>query len=391
MRVVIASRIFAPEPAAASFRLAALASALADEGFDVEVLTARLPRGGPSDASSDERIRIKRSPVLRDARGAVRGYLPYLSFDLPLIGRVLTTPRADAYVVEPPPTTGLAVMVAAALRRRPFVYYAADVLSDAAGSAGSPRIVVTAVRWMERVVWRRATRVLSVSPSVTTRLRQLGVPAGKIAQVGNGVDVKVFRADGPTVSSTTPYVLYAGTASEVHGAAVFIDALADVHGVRMVFVGSGSEIEALRERAREVAPGRVDFYPTTSAKDVARWLRGAAVAVASVKPTGGYEFAFPTKLYAAAACGTPVLFSGDGPGLEFARSLPLGRAVAHDSTMVARAIEELVALRSTESERLAQAKVAAEVVDLEVVARGAASVVAHVAEQVPANRPAVLD
>ena len=41
MRVAIASRIFEPEPSAASFRLGALASGFAGTGAEVRVLTVR--------------------------------------------------------------------------------------------------------------------------------------------------------------------------------------------------------------------------------------------------------------------------------------------------------------------------------------------------------------
>ena len=45
MRTLIATRAFAPEPAAAAWRQAALATALAEAGHEVEVLTTRLPAG----------------------------------------------------------------------------------------------------------------------------------------------------------------------------------------------------------------------------------------------------------------------------------------------------------------------------------------------------------
>ncbi|MGO2041248.1 MAG: glycosyltransferase WbuB, partial [Cellulosimicrobium funkei] len=59
MRVALASRIYDPEPAAAAFRLRALAEALAEEGHDVQVLTVAAPRGtvpGPV----GERVRVRR-------------------------------------------------------------------------------------------------------------------------------------------------------------------------------------------------------------------------------------------------------------------------------------------------------------------------------------------
>lgn len=373
MRVIVASRIFAPEPAAASFRLAALAAELAARGHDVEVLTSRLPAGVYGDTPAG--VRVRRARVLRDRTGAVRGYVPYLSFDIPLFFRLLTVPRADVYVVEPPPTTGLAALAATALLRRPFVYYSADILADAAASAGSPGVVVRVVRWMERRVRARASRVLSVSATVTARLIELGVPASRIVEVGNGIDTTVFTPNGPTADAEPGYALYAGTASEVHGAGVFVEAMAQVSDLRLVFIGSGSELDALRARAAAIAPGRIEFRSPVAASEAAQWLRGAAVALASVKPDGGYQFAFPTKMYAAAACGTPILFSGDGPGAAFAVGAPLGAAVAHDADAVAQQLREIAAAPSTAQQRAQQSAWALATVSLTGVAERAADAV----------------
>lgn len=336
MRVVIASRIFSPEPAAAAFRLEALARALVARGHEVEVLTSRPPES--QEIADPPGVVVRRARVLRDRSGAVRGYLQYLSFDVPLVVRLLTTRRADAVVVEPPPTTGAVVRAVCALRRIPYAYYAGDILADAAQSAGSPRPIVSVVRALERLSWGGAARVLSVSATVTARLRDLGVPAARIEEVGNGIDTSVFSAEGEAVVRDEPYALYAGTASEVHGAGVFVEAMAAVTGMRLVFLGAGVERDALRARADAVAPGRVEFVDTVPAAETARWLRGARVAVASVKPDGGYGFAFPTKMYAAVSTGTPVLYAGDGPGTAFASSAPLGRAVPHEADAVAEAL-----------------------------------------------------
>ena len=60
----------------------------------------------------------------------MRGYVQYLSFDIPLFFRLLFA-RADLVVSEPPPTTGLVVAISlAGCADDPFVYYAADVWTD---------------------------------------------------------------------------------------------------------------------------------------------------------------------------------------------------------------------------------------------------------------------
>lgn len=385
MRVLIASRIYHPEPAAAAYRLAALASALACRGVVVDVLTSRPPAQFAIDDPAA--IRVRRARVLRDRGGAVRGYLPYASFDLPLALRLLTARRPDVVVVEPPPTTGAVVRTICALRRIPYVYYAGDVLEDAARSAGTAEAILRIVRLLERASWKGAATVLSVSAEVTHRLVELEVPRAGIVEVGNGVDTAVFSADGAAHPSTEPYALYAGTASEVHGASVFIEAFARVAGMKLVFLGAGAEWAALRRLAERVAPGRVEFHDTTGPVEVAQWLRGARVALASVKPEGGYGFAFPTKLYAAVAVGAPVLYAGEGPGRDFARTAPLSEAVDHEPVAVAAALARFRDRTVSAQQRTELAHWALTTVSIDAAASRAAEAVMAVAGAPPSQPP----
>lgn len=129
--VVVATRLYTPEPVAAAFRQEALVIALERAGAKVTVLTTAAPGAGTVRSRSRK---VSRWPVKRDHQGQVRGYLSYLSFDLPLALRLLLQRPMDALVLEPPPTTGLVGMVAAAIRRVPYTFYAADVWSDATDS-----------------------------------------------------------------------------------------------------------------------------------------------------------------------------------------------------------------------------------------------------------------
>src|SRR5690606_6119079 len=142
-------------------RLRSLAKALRDRDARVCVLTTRPP--APAPPADDDGIDVRRWPVLRDASGYVRGYLPYLSFDVPLFLRILFGPGADAYVCEPPPTTGFFLRLACAIRRRPYVYYAADIWSDAAQATGASGLVLKVVRWMEAFAMRGARDVIAVT------------------------------------------------------------------------------------------------------------------------------------------------------------------------------------------------------------------------------------
>ena len=339
--VVVATRVYSPEPVAAAFRQEALVDALERAGAEVTVLTTRAP--GARRSSEVGGRRVSRWPVKRDARGQVRGYVSYLSFDLPLALRLLRQRPMDALVLEPPPTTGLVGMVAAAIRRVPYTFYAADVWSDATDSVeGVPTLVRGAVRCAERTVWRRAARVLTISPGVQHRLEELIGARDSLVMVGNGIDTDTFTPAGEDAGEQGPCFVYAGTVSEWQGAGVFVEAFARVRAehpaARLLFFSEGSGRDELEARVRREGIEGIEFRDKIPPAQVAAQLRGAVAGLSSITPGQGYEFALPTKIYAATACGTPVIHAGEGAAHDRIRDNALGWACGHDAGEVAEAM-----------------------------------------------------
>lgn len=341
--VVMATRVFTPEPVAAAFREEALAEALAAAGAEVTVLTTRDP-AAHGDRGARHGVRVSRAPVKRDRQGQVRGYLSYLSFDVPLALRLLLRRRVDAIVAEPPPTTGAVVMALAALRRVPYVFYAADVWSDATDSVGGvPGPVRAAVRLAETTVWRRAARVLTISPGVDRRVHELTDGRARTAMIGNGIDTDTFTPEGPDAGEEGPYLVYAGTVSEWQGADVFVEAFAAVRAAhptaRLLFFSEGTGRDHLAALVRERGIEGIELRDKIPPARVAAFLRGAVAGLSSITPGQDYEFALPTKVYAATACGTPVIHAGPGAAHDRVADNGLGWACAHDADEVAVAMD----------------------------------------------------
>ncbi|WP_203137748.1 glycosyltransferase family 4 protein [Microbacterium sp. JZ31] len=380
-RVLLATRLFVPEVSAGSFRLGALAEGLVARGAEVDVVTTRPPRALRGRTVRLPGVRIRRWPVLRDAGGNVRGYIQYLSFDAPLALRLIGA-RADVIVAEAPPTTGLVAAVVARLRRRPLAYYAADVWTDGVVSMGAPRVVAGLMRVMERAALRASAVVLSVSPEVTERLVVLGAERDRIATIGNGIDTTVFSPDVEPHSPGRPYFVYTGTMSEWQRPDVFVRAfarIADRHpDVDLRFFGQGALQSDLRALAERAVPGRVHFGGVVPPSDSARWIRGALAAMVSIAPGVGYDFARPTKTYAAAACGTPVLFAGAPTGRDLVTTAGLGEGVGFEEDQVAAAMERLIAQHrsgATEAHRTGRSAWARENVSLAAAGQRAADAV----------------
>lgn len=351
LAITLATRVFEPEGTAAAYRLGNLVRALESEGHTVTVLTSRAP------AARSSTKRVRRWPVLRDSTGSVRGYVPYLSFDIPLFFRLLFGPRADIVVVEPPPTTGLVARMACFVRRTPYVYFSADVLSSAVRGIGVNRFVVAAVTWLERRAVRGAVGVLAVTEEVKRQVVALGASSANVALIGTGIDTDQFTVAGEVAQPGAPYFIYAGTMSEVHGAGVFFDAferVANSHpDVQLRVFGSGVEVEELRARATPLGE-RVVFSSLVDATVLAPWIRGAVASLASVRPHRSYDFAFATKALASLACGTPVIYSGVGPLGPLVVEHRLGWATEWEPDTVADAmLDALSGSLPRSSERLA--------------------------------------
>lgn len=344
MRVIVATRIYRPEPAAASLVLGAIADALTARGHEVEVYTVTPPKGLRSMPRAE---RVRGFPVLRDRQGYVRGYVQYMSFDIPLFFRLLFAQRPDAVFVEPPPTTGAVARFVCALRRIPYVYDTADIWSDAAAHATDSSLVIRVLRGIERIALQGATSLVTISQGVVDRVRALGVTtSAEITGFGADTDSFFYREQ----ESLDPVFLYAGTFSELHGASILIDAFAEFHKThpefRLAFLGNGTgQDEMLARAAIYGIEESVTFNAPVSSAELNERFSRATGSLATLLPGGRYEYAFTTKIYSSLASGCPVIFAGPGPTRDFllgaSAHVPAGTATDYDPKQIADAMSAL--------------------------------------------------
>lgn len=383
MRVAIVSRLYRPEPAAASLYLGAVADELLADGHDVDVLTAAPPRGMRMQSRGE---RIRTFPVLRDANGYVRGYVPYMSFDVPLAFRLLFSRRPDVVLVEPPPTTGVVVRLVCALRRIPYVYDAADIWSDAAQLEPVSSVVIRVLRGLERFALGGAAHIVTISGGVLGRLRALGVRR-PITVTGFGADTREFPyAEAPP----QPLFVYAGSYSPSHGAEILVDAFARFlpshPGHILRFIGNGVERPVVAARARELGvEASIEYLDPVSPVELLPHLGSAAASLATVKPGTVYEYSYASKAFSSLATGCPVIFAGPGPTAELIdvanAEVRAGAACAYDAEAIAEAMARFADDRATPAERSALSEWGSREHSMAAVAGRVAEILAGVARQ----------
>jgi glycosyltransferase involved in cell wall biosynthesis len=381
MRVTIVSRIYRPEPAAASIYLGAVADELLAQGHVVDVITSTPPPGLTDEVSGGERVST--FPVLRDANGYVRGYVPYMSFDLPLAFRLMFTRRPDVVLMEPPPTTGVIVRAVCALRRIPYVYDAADVWSDAAQLEPVAPFVITVLRGLEKFALRGAAHVVTISQGVIDRVRALGVTR-PITLTGFGADTRDFSVvDAPAA----PLFVYAGSYSPSHGAEILVDAFARFlpsHPDYVLrFIGNGSERPLVQDRAAALGVSdRIEYLDPVPPAELLPHLGAATATLATIKPSTVYDYSYASKAFSSLAAGCPVLFAGPGPTgdlIDVANThVRAGITCAYEVDAIAAAMTEFADNRSTPAQRAALGAWTAEEHSMAAVARRVVAVLVSV-------------
>jgi PEP-CTERM/exosortase A-associated glycosyltransferase len=196
----------------------------------------------------------------------------------PRIAQVARAEGATVLHAHSPVLNGLPALRAARRLGIPLVYEARAFWEDAAVDHGTTRegsLRYRLTRALETFLFRRADRVVVIAERMREEITRRGVDPGRIAVVGNGVDVDRFRPvprdtvlaqrlglDGDLVFG------FIGSFYRYEGLRFLVDALpalrARVPGARLLLVGGGEDEAALREataRSRDhvLMPGQVPY------------------------------------------------------------------------------------------------------------------------------------
>lgn len=158
----------------------------------------------------------------------------------------------------------------------------------------------------------RASRVVAVSAELGRKVAELGVPAERIALVGNGIDGEKFRvrprAEAQARCKLTggaPTIVYVGNLKEEKGVLDLADAFLELRKTqphaRLVLVGGGAMRGALEQKLAGVGAQAVLAGPQPL-EDIPHWM-----AAADVVALASWNEGTPNVLLEALACGRRVV------------------------------------------------------------------------------------
>lgn len=270
LRIVYLHQYFATPDMAGGTRSYEMAKRLVKAGHEVHMLTTRtggranglLPRW---EQETIEGITVHWLPLRYDNKMSYpRRFVAFTAF------AVVAGPRARAarpdivFASSTPLTIAIPALVATAWTRTRMVFEVRDLWPAVPVAVGAlkSKILQRAAGWLEQLAYRKAAKIVALSPGMKEGVVRVDGEPGKVAVIPNSCDNDLFATDATTGErfrsqrpwlGDRPLVLYSGTVGKVNGLYYMVRLAKAAQSInpeiRFLIVGDGAELPLVRALA----------------------------------------------------------------------------------------------------------------------------------------------
>ena len=282
--------------------------------------------------------------------GFARRTLNYVSYMISAAMAAPRLPRSDVYVSTSPQFfCGLAGMLAAKMRRTPWVLEVRDLWPESIVTVGAMHrgMTIRFLEWLERLAYRKADRIVAVTDSFAPHIAERCQGAAKIDVIKNGVDLSLFKrgADGGEIKRRFGLegrfvAAYVGTHGMAHGLDTMLDAaelLRNDPRFGFLMVGGGAEQERLAARAKTMGLDNLRIVGQMPKSDMPAVWAATDASLILLRRSDAFEKVLPSKMFEAMAMECPIILGVRGEAKALLDAAGAGIAITPESA------EELVA------------------------------------------------
>jgi glycosyltransferase involved in cell wall biosynthesis len=211
-------------------------------------------------------------------------------------------------------------------------------------------------------VYKQVDQIVVLSPGFKNLLIERGVPERKIEVIYNWADEERLKvaANNPPIGfpgSDEFRLLFAGNMGmpQALGAVLEAARLLKVKGVlaKLIFVGTGLEVEDLKIKAAALELNNVMFFPSVPMSEIGAYLNNSDALLVHLKSDKLFEITIPSKTQAYMAVGKPILMAVEGNAAELINIAGCGvLAKPENPTAIADAVESLARMSPVEREEM---------------------------------------
>lgn len=372
MKILLLTQWFDPEP---TFKGLAFARELKRQNVEVDVITGfpNYPGGKVYSGykislfrrEEIEGVTVNRVPLYPNhGPSALKRIFNYVSFFLTsMIYGLFRRQKFDViYVYHPPLTTVLSAAIISFFRRTPFVVDIQDLWPDTLASTGmlTNKRILKIVNSVCNFVYRRAAKIVVLSPGFKDKLVSRGVPGKKIEVIYNWSDEENLRnhVKSDVVLPKGKFnVVFAGNLGLAQGLPSIIAAAKilqdDGVNANLILVGSGLAKSNAEKMVSEQELSNVIFVPRVSPAEIGDILQQADALLVHLIKDDLFSITIPSRTQAYLACGRPIIMAVNGDAAELVRNADAGVICESDNpASIAEGVKSLVSLTTEELQTL---------------------------------------
>jgi glycosyltransferase involved in cell wall biosynthesis len=241
----------------------------------------------------------------------------------------LKLPKPDVVIATSPQIfCGYAGVWYKRLRHVPLVIEIRDIWPESMGAVGAkiPSVAYWMLEKIERTMYRKCDRLVTVGEGYRVRLMEKGVPEDKISVIMNGTDLEVYKPGPRNEALLEKYglkdkfvVSYIGTVGMACGLEVVLAAAEifshkehEEHKVMFVVVGDGAYREKLEAEAKKRGLENVVFTGRQPKESMPDWINSSDASLVHLKKTELFTTVMPSKIFESAGCMKPIIMGVDG-------------------------------------------------------------------------------
>lgn len=291
--------------------------------------------------------------------GFAKRVLDYQSFMVTATLAALFVRRVDVIVgTSPQFFTVCSAWVLSLLKRVPWVFELRDLWPDSIKAVGAMKesAAMRALERLELLLYRKATRIVTVTQAFRDVLMRRGVDSAKIDVVTNGVDLSRFEPQPRDMVLRDRLGLqdkfvagYIGTHGMAHALETLLDAALTLQqtpgaqDIRLVFLGDGARKADIVARAQTMGLRNVLFLDSVPKDQVVRYWSLLDVSVIHLRKTELFNTVIPSKLFEGMGMGIPVLHGVAGESADIVLREQVGEVF--ESENAAQLVQGLLRLR----------------------------------------------
>lgn len=286
----------------------------------------------------DGLVKIIRTYTYSELHRSYLGRLiSFLSFSLTAPVGLLRAEKPDVVLASSPPIFPmLPVWIVCKLRGIPLVFEVRDLWPESAVQMGilRNRTLISIMSWMERLLYDKAKRIVTLTHGIRDDIHARGWPADKLEVITCGIDTQMLYPDteaGVEVRRNFGWegrniVLYFGAMGEANNLDVIIEAAMHCQDGNTLFllIGDGMKRPYLEQRIAELKINNVQLLAPVSKNQARGFINAADLCLVTLKDIPLFKGAIPTKLLDYMACGRPVLCGVGGEAAKIVTDAQAG-------------------------------------------------------------------